>query len=404
MDNGVSAAESLPRVPDRPVPPVGRQRGIGSGELAELKLEFLASLNHEIRTPLSGILGMTDLLLETALNDEQQDYVSAVRQCAEELSTLLNATLEYTSLASGSVRVDETEFQVADALQAALSDIQLRAEEKGLELDARFDPSLSQLASGDPVRIKQIASLLLNNAVKFTAAGRVTLNGQLDAANNGWQLVFEIRDTGIGMSLEDRDRVLSKFCQLEGGLSRRFSGLGLGLALVQKLLDLMNGSMSVESEPGNGCCFQVRIPLQYAHTHTHRAVEPPSPRANGSMILLVEDNRISQQVISYMLTKAGFKHQCVESGIEAVLAAGEHHFDAILMDLQMPGMDGIEATHRIREMNGYVRIPILALTANNADEVRDKCRAAGMDGYLTKPLQSQELIDALHRFGARATG
>lgn len=403
MENGFSAAEgagaALRSTADSHAP----ARGIGSADLAELKLEFLASLNHEIRTPLSGILGMTDLLLETRLDEEQSDYVSAVKQCAEELAALLNATLEYTSLASGSVRVDETEFQVADALQAAASEVQARAEEKGLALVCHLDPSLSQLAMGDPVRIKQIAGLLLSNAVKFTARGHVELQGRLDASESGWRLVFQVCDTGIGMSKEDRDRVLNNYCQLEGGLSRRFTGLGLGLALVRKLLDLMNGTMVVNSEPGAGCCFEVSLPLRYAHTHTARATEAPEERPGGSLILLVEDNRISQQVISYMLTKAGFRHDCVSSGIEAVHAVAKAHYDTILMDLQMPGMDGIEATHRIRDLNGYVRVPILALTANNADEVREKCRAAGMDGYLTKPLQANELVDALRRFGAQQT-
>jgi len=403
MENGVpvrapsSAYTPGPDATTSAPPHVPRERGIGSAEFAQLKLDFLASLNHEIRTPLSGIVGMTDLLMETSLDTEQREYVSAVRQCADELSALLNATLEYTSLASGPVRMDETEFQVADALQSAAADIAARAKEKGLKFITKLDSSLSQLSMGDPVRIKQIASLLLSNAVKFTADGQVELSGEMRPAASGWELAFRVTDTGIGMTPEDLERVLQTYCQLEGGLARRFSGLGLGLALVRKLLDLMSGSLHASSTPGGGSQFEAHIPLRARHAQPQRAGEAVRLTPRESRILLVEDNRISQQVISYMLNKAGYQHDCAESGIEAVHAAASNRYHAILMDIQMPGMDGIEATQRIRELPDYRVVPILALTANSADEVRSMCRDAGMDGYLVKPVQANDLLDALRR-------
>jgi CheY-like chemotaxis protein len=377
-------------------------------ELAQLKLEFLASLNHEIRTPLSGVLGMVELLLETPLDAEQREYVGAVQQCAQELFGLLSATLEYTSLASGSVRLDETEFPAGDPILSVAGEYRAQAKEKGLAVNVSIDPSTARLAIGDPVRLRQICTLLLNNAIKFTERGEVEVGASAeDRADGRVTLTVTVRDTGIGMSEDQVHQIFETFRQLEGGLARRFNGLGLGLALARKLLDLMGGELEVSSVLGEGSTFTFRVPLGRGHPAVElarTAMPEPAARAasNGHSaerrVLVVEDNRISQQVISYLLAKNSYPHDCVETGLEAIAASRQSRYDVVLMDLQMPGMDGLEATQQMRSIPGYAHTPILALTANTSDEIRTLCRQHGMAEFLTKPIQAGELLDALRRF------
>lgn len=376
-------------------------------ELSQLKLEFLASLNHEIRTPLSGILGMVDLLLETPLDAEQRDYAGAVQQCAKDLFALLSATLEYTSLSSGSVRLDEAEFPAGDPVLSVVSEYLPQAKEKGIDLQVDLDSSMSRLALGDPVRLRQICGLLLNNALKFTERGEINVRARTEPSLAGrLELTVTVSDTGIGMSEGQVHQIFETFRQLEGGLARRFNGLGLGLALARKLLDLMHGDLEVSSVLGQGSTFTFRVPLGAGH-HTAELLRSPlydepadrsDPPPAEHRVLVVEDNRISQQVISYLLTKNSYAHDCVETGHEAINAGRRSRYDVVLMDLQMPGMDGLEATQQMRAIPGYSHTPILALTANTSDEIRALCRQHGMAEFLTKPIQAGELLEALRRF------
>ena len=365
-----------------------------------LKLQFLASLNHEIRTPLSGILGMSDLLLETQLDEEQREYVQMVRQCADGLFNLLNDTLEYTSLASGCVHLDEAEFQLAETLLAAAGEFSAKAAAKGQELVTRLAPGLPDTVIGDAYRVRQVLVLLIQHALKTTERGVISIE---TAAERGVGrtivLHLTVRAADGGMSAEGIREILEVFDRIEGGAARRFNGVGLGVALTRRVVQLLHGDFVVESQPGGGSVITVEIPLQLPKPVL---VTQPLRGAVGSeappRILIVEDNRISQQVLSAMLNKGQYEFDCAGDGPSAIAAAVSRPYSLVLMDLQMPGMDGFEATARLRQLPGYQDVPILALTAEASDQVRALCRQAGMAAYLVKPIQTSELLSTVDRF------
>lgn len=360
-------------------------------ELDRLKGTFLANLNHEVRTPLSGIMGMTDLLLETKLDDEQQDYVSTVRLCAENLFHLLNATLEYSALTAGHLKLDETEFALADMVDSALSKEREKAQVKGLKLTAALDVALPQTIIGDAGRIQDLLGHLLDNAIKFTHHGSVNLH----LIREGEVLKIEVRDTGIGIASDRQARIFESFHQIDSGLSRSYPGLGLGLALVQKLTALMGGEIAAESAPDKGSTFTVRLPIRLP-----AAAREKTTRSSADLpaILAVEDNPVGLRVLRHALKSRAVDVDTATDGAEAVRAAATRHYDLILMDLQMPHMDGLEATAAVRRLPGYNNVPILALTANYSDEIRQQCQQHGMQDFLSKPVTPPALWSAVSRW------
>src|SRR5258706_8700293 len=298
-------------------------------ELEQLKGTFLSNLNHEIRTPLSGILGMADLLLETKLDEEQQEYVATARLCAENLFHILNSTLEYSALEAGQLKLDETEFILRDLLDSTVAQQREKAEAKGLRMTATLHPSLPETMTGDAARIRDILVHLVDNAVKFTHSGTValTLNRERD------ELVAAVRDTGIGIPAERHAHIFESFRQGETGLSRSYAGLGLGLALARKLVTLMEGGIEMESRPNQGSTFTVRIPIKQG-----AAAVQPYP-ADGPRILAVEDNPVGLMVVRHSLKGRAVRLDTANGGLEAVEAAASQSYDLILMDLQMPKMD-----------------------------------------------------------------
>jgi CheY-like chemotaxis protein len=365
------------------------------GELERLKGTFLASLNHEIRTPLSGILGMADLLLETKMDDEQREYVNAARLCAESLFEILNATLEYSALEAGHLSLDESEFSLRELIESTLSQQTLKAESKGLKLHATYDVRLPETMMGDAPRLRQLLSHFLANAIKFTHTGGVELRVIRDSQLSD-MLRIEVEDTGIGIPADQMDRIFDSFRQVDSGLSRMYPGLGLGLALARKLALLMQGEISVASTPGKGSTFTLRIPLRAAETEAGASL--PTRAEDGPHILAVEDNPVGLTILKRALERRQVKVDGATSGAAALTAASRYHYDLVLMDLQMPGMNGLETTHEMRKLPGYQAVPILALTADFSDELRDRCLRQGMQAFLSKPVEAVQLWAVVSKF------
>ena len=366
-------------------------------DLDEMKGTFLSSLNHEIRTPLSGILGMTDLLLETSLSEEQLEYVQAARLCAENLFEILNATLEYSALEAGHFRLDSSEFSLQEALESTVAAHAFQAQVKNLELKLRLDPKLPVTAIGDAARVRQLLSHLISNGIKFTREGKVEVRASRESVDGQDILSLEVADSGIGIPPEKVEAIFQSFQQGEKGLSRGYTGLGLGLALTRKLSQVMDGSISVESEVGRGSTFTVRLPLE-TPALTGESSMDMRVLPDGPAILAVDDNSVGLIVLRHALERRYHNLDFASSGLEALQAATSRQYDLVLMDLQMPEMDGLEAALRLRQIPGYEATPILALTANSADDVRDQCRDAGMQAFLSKPVEATQLLSTIARF------
>ena len=378
------------------VEPVSPPAAVSTGELDRLKGTFLASLNHEIRTPLSGILGMADLLLETNLDAEQLEYVNATRLCAESLFEILNATLEYSALEAGRFSLDESEFRLRDLIESTRAQQALKAEAKGLTIQCSYDPGLPETMIGDAPRLRQLLGHFLANAIKFTHSGGVELRVLRDPRAHDI-LRIEVEDTGIGISADQVGRIFESFRQVESGLSRSYPGLGLGLALARKLASLMQGEISVASTPGEGSTFTLRIPIRTAEAES----EPATAAArveNGPVVLAVEDNAVGLRILKRALERRQVKVDGAVSGLAALEAASQRRYDLVLMDLQMPGMNGLETTAEMRKLPGYDAVPILALTADFSDELRDRCLKQGMQAFLSKPVEAVHLWSVVSRF------
>ena len=365
-------------------------------DLREVQGQFLASLNHELRTPLSGILGMTDLLFETPLTDDQREYVSAARVCAENLLEVLNVTLEYSALASNQVLLEETEFSLRDTLQGVLGEFAAKAEAKGLRLLPALDDSLPEMVVGDPLRLRQIVWHLLANGVKFTREGHVEVTAAAIPGKDRKVAVVTLRiqDTGIGIAPHQLADIFESFRQLETGLSRNHNGLGLGLAVAQRLITLLNGSISVESELGKGSAFTVTLPLKLPVESGGTLVTDKRTRGR---VLVVDDNSIAQTIACHALRRQSFEVECAGDGRLALQAASRSQFDVILMDLQMPGWDGFETVDQIRQLPGYRETPIIAVTANCSDDYRARSARCGMQDFLAKPVRTRDLVQAVER-------
>ncbi|HXP84430.1 MAG TPA: response regulator [Bryobacteraceae bacterium] len=385
------------------VPALEPAPGSGDG-LRDLKSTFLASLNHEIRTPLSGVMGMVDLLLETNLDEEQRDYVNAARMCAESLAELLNATLEYSALEAGLVTLDESEFSVREMLEATVSQFRAKADAKSLSLLLTLDANLAETLVGDALRIRELLAHLLSNAIKFTNHGSVEVRACTRRVSGRdepepVELEVRVRDSGIGIAPETLKSIFESFKQGESGLARNYPGLGLGLALARKLAAMMRGRIQVESQLAAGSTFGVVIPLHRAAEPFRGAVEDSSPTETetGPRVLAVEDNPVGLTVLRHLLERRRLRVDGAVSGIDALEAASRKHYDLILMDLQMPEMDGLTAAVAIRQLPGYSHVPIIALTANFSDQVRQECLQHGMQAFLSKPVEAGELWSTVSR-------
>ncbi len=385
------------------------------------KSQFLANMSHELRTPMNGVLGMADLLARTDLTPRQVRYVRTIQHSAQSLMGILDDLLDFAKIEAGRLELEEIAFDLRNVVDQAVELMSGRAETKGIALTGSVDPSIPQAAYGDPSRLRQVLVNLVGNAVKFTERGSVALRVRR-RDDDADVLRFEVQDTGIGIAPDAMPRLFQSFSQADGSMSRRYGGTGLGLAISRQLVGAMNGRIGAESRPAIGSLFWFEVPLaaapdgaapappRTADTATPRDLGPrdvadPAKRATlaplGLTVLVAEDNAVNQEVCVDMLALCGCSAHVAPDGIRVLEALRTGTWDLVLMDCQMPELDGFAATREIRTneaRTGAPRIPIVALTANAMPDDERRCLDAGMDDYLAKPFELRDLWTRLARW------